>query len=290
MRRFRCAAVAAAAIFGFALVASAADLPTKAPVYKAPVAIAPSWTGFYIGVNGGYGWKDRTVNFTPNDIAAQLGTCSGGLGGTCASPTSFGIGGGFGGLQAGYNWQFNPNWLLGVETDFDWSHIKGTGTSNFILFSVVPAASTFEASQNVKWFGTVRGRLGYLPANNILVYATGGFAYGHIDQTVALNSQPGANLGSGVFAYGCVAGPNCFLGSSSRTTTGWTVGGGAEYAVWSNVSVKAEYLYVNLGGSHALNVVTQSVGGFLGATPSSFTATFSRTDFHTVRAGLNWKF
>jgi outer membrane immunogenic protein len=125
-------------------------------------------------------------------------------------------------LEAGYNWQFSPQWVSGVEADFDWSDIKGTGTSNFSLGGAGP--SNFTVSQDIKWFGTVRARLGYLPADHLLVYATGGFAYGRIDENVTLNSHVGGNLGTPPFGFGCVAGPNCFLGNSSRTGTGWTAG------------------------------------------------------------------
>jgi outer membrane immunogenic protein len=180
MRRFRCAVLATIAAVGFASVASAADLPVKAPPMVAPVA-AYNWTGFYVGVNGGYGWGNRSATFTPNDINALAVTCGGIAGGTCVPPTSFNVNGALGGLQAGYNWQFNQNWLLGVEADFDWSRIQGTGTSNFILGSVPSAPSNFQASQNTKWFGTIRGRFGFLPTNQLLVYGTAGFAYGKVD-------------------------------------------------------------------------------------------------------------
>ena len=266
---------------------AAADMPVRAPVYKAPQAMvaAHNWTGFYVGGNVGYGWGDRTVTFTPNDVVLQNVTCGGTFGGTCAPPTSFDVNGALGGLQAGYNWQFNQNWLLGIETDFDWSRIRGTGTSNFILG--FPAASNFQATQNVKWFGTVRGRLGFLPTNNMLLYGTAGFAYGRVDENVVLNSQAGANLDGGAFGYDCVTGPNCFLGSSSRTPTGWTAGTGVEYAPWNNVSVKGEYLYVSLGGGDAVNVVAVNSPS---PNASSFTAAFNRTNFHVVRAGINFRF
>jgi outer membrane immunogenic protein len=228
-------AIAVIALIG--TPALAADLGR--PVYKAPPPPPPapvySWTGFYVGANGGYGWKDPTVTFTPNDINAISSTCVPTIAtfflGTCPPPTSFGIRGGFGGLQAGYNWQFSPQWVAGLETDFDWSDIKGTGTSNFVqgaFLGAVPTAqpSNFTVSQDLKWFGTVRARLGYLPADRLLVYATGGFAYGRIDENAALNTVAGLFSQDGAFAFNCVTGPNCFLGSSSRTGTGWTAGGG----------------------------------------------------------------
>jgi outer membrane immunogenic protein len=292
--------VGAAFIVAAGGLAGAADMAVKAP----PKPVAPpavySWTGFYVGANGGYGWKDPTVTFTPNDANAQGFTCGGAFGGTCAPPASFGINGGFGGLQAGYNWQLGRQWVAGLETDFDWSDIKGTGTSNFFLGGTPPKSSNFSVSQDVKWFGTVRGRLGYLPTDHLSIYATGGFAYGRIDENVALNSVAGANgtaiTPSAGFGFVCASGANCFLGNSSRTGTGWTAGGGAEYVLWNNISVKAEYLFVNLGSGDNVNVVallpsTAAVCAAVGGCArTSFTAGFSRTEFHTVRGGLNWKF
>jgi outer membrane immunogenic protein len=273
--------------------AFAADMAVKAPT-PAPAPVY-SWTGFYWGVNGGYAWNDPTVTFTPNDINAFDATCGALFGSTCAPPTSFNINGGFGGLQAGYNWQFSPQWVAGVETDFDWSHIEGSGASNFLFGALASAAapSNFAASQDIQWFGTVRARLGYLPTDHLLVYATGGFAYGSIDESVALNAQAGNNLFTGAatgdFGFFCSTGPGCFVGHSSRTGTGWTAGGGVEHVLWNNVSVKAEYLFVNLGGADSINVVGQSLGA--PATPSSFTAAFSgQTEFQIVRGGLNFKF
>lgn len=280
-----CIAIAAL----IATPAVAADMPVKAP----PPAPAPvySWTGFYVGANGGYGWRDsRTITFTPNDPLIQVLTCGGSAGGTCAPPASFGVAGGFGGYQAGYNWQFNRQWLAGVETDIDGSGIKGTGISNFLIgFPTTPAPSNFTVDQDIKLFGTVRARLGYLPTDSLLIYGTLGFAYGHIVEDVALNTRAGVNASGGFSnnAFFCVSGPYCAVGHSSQTPTGWTAGGGFEYAFWNNLSVKAEYLYVNLGGGDNFNLVMQSFPGF---TPSSFTGAFSRTDFHTVRVGLNYQF
>lgn len=264
--------------------AYAADLPTKAPKV---LSVYNTWGGFYIGGNAGYGWHDPSASFTGNDVGATFFTCGGAAGGTCPPPASFNISGGLGGLQAGYNWQLSPKTLIGLETDFDFSRIRGTGTSNFNLL----APSNFTADQNVKWFGTVRARFGYLPTDRLLAYATAGFAYGRVEQSVALNSFAGNNVSiagpTGVLAFTCTTGPNCFLGSSSRTATGWTAGGGVEYAAWNNLSLKAEYLYVNLGGGNNVNVVAQNAFGFI---PISFTAAYSRVDFHVVRAGINYRF
>jgi outer membrane immunogenic protein len=268
--------------------ALAADMAVKAPN---PVAPAPaySWTGFYIGGNGGYGWNDPTVTFTPNDSVSQTVTCGGLFGGTCPPATSFNIQGALGGLQAGYNYQINQNWVFGVETDFDWSNIRGTGTSNFFITA---APATFQASENAKWFGTVRARVAYLLTSNVLLFATGGFAYGRVDENAALSSSAGSGT-DGTHSYICTGAggagaTNCFVGNSSRTATGFALGGGGEYALSNNVSLKAEYLYVNLGHGNSVNVAAQAVAP--GTVPSSFTAAYGRLDFNVVRGGVNFKF
>lgn len=283
--------IAALAVLAATDLAHAADMALKAPPPPAPVY---SWTGFYVGANAGYGWHDPTVSLTPNDFLIQSQTCAatGSAAGTCPAPNAFNIQGGLGGLQAGYNFQVNQNWVLGLEADFDWSRIKGTGTSNFFMSGfIAPSPTNYQASDDVKWFGTVRGRIGVLPTNNLLLYATGGLAYGRVQENVVVNAQPGAMAlpGPAGFSFNCVAAAPCFAGNSARTATGFTVGGGAEYALWKNVSLKAEYLYVNLGSGNAFNVTAQaSFGGQPNL--SSFSAAYGRTDFHVARAGVNWRF
>jgi outer membrane immunogenic protein len=279
------AAVAISAVLGIG-AASAADLPARTYT-KAPAIVDPAynWTGFYVGVNAGYGWSDPTVSFVPNDVNALASTCGGAFGGTCALPMSYDIRGALGGLQAGYNWQMS-RWLLGVETDIDAAGIKGSGTNP--AFSLGGTPSNFLETQKVDWFGTARARLGFLPTANLLLYGTGGFAYGRVVENTSLNSSAGTNVGTGPFSFFCTTGPNCFVGSSSRIATGWTAGAGFEYAFWKNVSVKAEYLFVNLGNGDRTNVAaaaTQAPGDI----PSSFTAVHSATEFNVVRLGLNVK-
>ena len=197
---------------------------------------------------------------------------------------SFNIKGALGGFQLGYNWQFAPMWVAGLETDFDFANIKGNGTANYLsTLGGLPFNST--ASENTKWFGTARARLGYLPLNNLLVFGTGGFAYGRVEQNASHNNASAGPLIG--FAAACIQNSTCWTGSSTRTATGWTAGGGAEYAFMKNWTVKAEYLYVNLGSNNFTeNAVTPIPGGGT----SSVTASFSQTQFHIVRAGLNYRF
>src|SRR5260221_693277 len=122
--------------------AFAADLPIR-PYTKAPPPAASGWTGFYAGANAGYGWQDPTVVFPPADPFA--GVMINGVGGVIFAPvqppTSFDIAGATGGFQAGYNRQINQRWLLGVETDFNFSGMTGQGAAAFISGAPFPASA-----------------------------------------------------------------------------------------------------------------------------------------------------
>jgi outer membrane immunogenic protein len=143
--------------------ASAADMPTRGPVYKAaPVALF-NWTGFYVGANAGYGWADA-------DNLAPAGW--------------------FGGGQVGYNWQYAPNWVLGVEADLSGSNINGTNVAGAPL-----------VNSKVNYFGTARGRLGYT-VDRVMVYGTGGLAWAHNRANDGLvqddQTQVGWTAGAGI--------------------------------------------------------------------------------------------
>jgi len=279
--------------------ATAADMRLKAPPPPPP----PTWTGFYMGANAGYGWRDnQQLVFTANDpyavqfLAGSLGLLGAHVGTPVVAPANR-LQGGFGGLQAGYNWQVNPYFLVGVETDIQGSSIHGNGTTASL---VVPPTltGTITTEQRIRWFGTARARLGFLPTSNWLIYGTGGFAYGQIDENINVGFAGTFNqaVTTAINGFGalCVipgspSAATCFNGASSRTASGWTAGGGTEWVVLPNFTVKAEYLYVRLGSGDSFNAVAQTVpgGGFL---PSSFRAFWSTADFHTVRLGFNYKF
>ncbi|HZT27939.1 MAG TPA: outer membrane beta-barrel protein [Pseudolabrys sp.] len=270
----------------------AADLPVKAPS-SPPLSAAPSWTGFYIGGQVGGAWAHRSVTYTANDpIAALLvnGTLTGT--GQPFAPNKFDMSGVVGGIELGYNWQFNRNWLLGFETDFSGSSLKGTGNSTSV-FATVPAIfnNSLTEKQSIDWYGTVRGRLGWLPSDNLLLFATGGLAYGHVANSGSYTAVGIAGLpfavGLNGFSFVCFTDATCFSGSSSSVRTGWTVGGGVEWLVWQRWSIKVEYQYVDLG-SEPLRMSATAV--FPGFAPASFNVNFGRDDFHVVRAGLNYHF
>lgn len=284
MHRFRLAALAAFAVYGFSSVASAADIPRKAPAYSPPPPPAYSWTGFYVGANVGGGWGNRQVDFSPIDplATALFNNVSGG-----PPPTSFNTSGVLGGLQLGYNWQLNNNWLVGLETDFDWAGMKGSGSGSGTVIRFSPFTNT--VGEKVDWFGTVRARLGYLPTSNLLAYVSGGFAYGRVEHNGSYSTAVGF-LGNtpGPNTFICAgAGAPCFSGSSSDVATGWTLGGGLEFAFWQKWTLKAEYLYVSLDSK---SVTETAVAVVPGTPPAAFNANFNRASFNVARVGLNYHF
>jgi len=205
---FRPAALATAvvALALGAIGAQAADLgrrpATVGPSPVQPLSPVPyNWSGFYAGVNGGYGfgrshWNDSAV-----------GSGSGG----------FDLNGGLVGGQIGYNWQFGP-WVLGVETDADWTNINGS-TGGVGVICGVDGTGQCKTQQN--WFGTTRARAGYA-FGAVMPYISGGVAYG--DRSLTVPS-----------------------GTSSNVNAGWAAGGGVEVGLNRNWSAKAEYLHLDLG-------------------------------------------
>jgi outer membrane immunogenic protein len=267
--------------------AFAADMPLKAP----PPAPAPvySWTGWYIGGNIGGGWGDRNLVVSPNDpIASSFITQVSNNGGNFNSAPSSNNSGVIGGLQLGYNWQFNRNWLVGLETDFNWADVKGsTLTTTGGAFS---QAEFFD--EWLKWFGTVRGRLGYLATDNLLAFVTGGLAYGRVERTATDSNVGSIGIGQAQgatgFSFLCATAATCFTGTTTNTAVGWTIGGGLEYALWGNLTIKGEYLYVSLPGQSVTMAATAVLNP--GNTPSTFNVGSGNANFNIARVGLNYRF
>lgn len=244
-------------------VASAADMSLKAP----PPAAAPawSWAGWYAGINVGYGAGDASVTEQSSSPAAGFALLS--------NTTHMSVGGVIGGGQIGYNWQTAPNWLVGLEADF-----QGSGQRHTDTFSsgFPPGTSVVDTvGVDVDWFGTVRGRLGYIADNTNLWYVTGGYAYGrtelHLTSTNSIGIPPPFNAAAGSF---------------DKTASGWTLGGGLESHLVGHWTGKIEYLYVDLG----------TISGAAGTTPlgapapTTLISASAHVHDNIMRAGLNYKF
>ena len=259
----------ASALSGLPFAASAADLPVKAPVYKAPVEAVYNWTGWYAGGNIGYSWGNGDSNYT------DPGFASAGL------PTSFSgsqkIDGIIGGGQIGYNWQANSTWVFGLEADFQGSGAKGSISNSNSYSYDCEGTCTAKINQNqevkILWFGTVRGRAGVLVTPTMLLYGTGGLAYGRISVSgTVTDTFPGCNPAICNWAYG-----------NSATNVGWTLGAGVEGAIPNtrDWTWKVEYLYIDFG----------SISG-TGHDPD-FSSTYSwsaKVTDNIVRVGVNYRF
>lgn len=256
---------------GSATPASAEPMAMKAP---ARVAALPStnWTGFYIGANAGAAWERASLNstltscptcsvsFDPADQAAIAAA-----GSPTINTTNF-----TGGVEAGYNLQSGQA-VYGIETDFDAFTARSSQTTvaNFGPLSNPAVQYTVVTSSGSDWLFTARGRLGWTPSPNLLLFATGGLAV--TDITVANSYFDGF-------------GPSPVGAASSQVTkAGWTLGGGVESAVSRNLSFKVEYLYLDFGTASTTDVVTRA--GFL---PTPFVTT-DHVTAQIVRAGLNYK-
>jgi outer membrane immunogenic protein len=269
-----------------AVAAVAALLGTSA--FAADPAPAPSWTGWYGGIEFGGGWGDEPVNYSPNDPNTAT-LFNGGFGGFGEQPVANGYrvsqSGAVGGLEAGYNWQ-RSSWLLGVEADFSGAGMSGRASGTSFLANIPGVGTspqTITGQQSTDWYGTVRGRAGWLATPNLLLFGTGGFAYGRV-----AGSAQYVFTGTIVTSVGnCSVNVTCFAGSSSTTRTGWTAGGGVEYLLDQHWTAKVEYQFVDLGDQ---TVLVPSIGTAPFGPPfGSFNAVFHNR-FNVVRLGLNYQF
>jgi outer membrane immunogenic protein len=250
--------------------ARAGDLPAQAQAYKAPAIIAPSWTGFYIGINGGYGWGRTSSTITPN--AAEVGNGAGDPQYNNLFPAGPKADGFVGGAQIGVNKQFDRV-VAGLEADLSYADLAATTSVTGLPF----IGGTFHTAleSRLRWFGTVRGRLGVLPTENLLLYATGGVAFGEARTTLTATNiaSPDACAQQDIY---------CTPGASAAASVGWALGGGAEYAISPTWSLKAEYLHLDFGNTSMTAHDINDPGGAIAATAAT------RVDL--VRFGLNYKF
>jgi outer membrane immunogenic protein len=231
MKKFLLGTVALVAL-GATVPALAADLGartyTKAPAYMAPIY---NWTGFYIGghIGGAFG-NDNNFNglvTTSNDAGRFLG-----------------------GVQAGADYQFAPNWVLGIEGQYSWLGGNNTG-------AIFPGG--FVYTNNQRGLGSVTGRVGYTWGPGLL-YVKGGYAFSDNNEALALAGAP------------------VVFGFDHGHRDGYTVGAGLEYMFAQNWSAKVEYQYYDFGSSRFVTpAVLVPFGSF-------------RNSENTIKAGLNYRF
>ncbi|MFN3685850.1 outer membrane protein [Salinarimonas sp.] len=269
------------AVLGMSAAAVAADLParTMAPA-PAPFVAAPvfTWTGFYAGVHAGGAWQDLrarrgafvpgTLLPDPNNNNNDNGNGNGIAGFGVFAPATLGPrdrGTFMGGGHLGYNQQFGA-FVLGGELDLSW---MGGRTRSAFDGALTTAAgtlpTTLEVRSGLDWLGTARLRAG-VAFDRVLVYATGGVAFGNPDNRVTF-SVPGT----------------VWTGRDDTVRAGWTVGGGVEFAWTDNLTVRAEYLYYDLGRQ----TVTANTTGPLAGTNVSYR--FNNSG-QIGRVGVSFKF
>jgi outer membrane immunogenic protein len=231
-----------------ALAALAAESASAADLAtKAPdvVPVAYNWSGCYLGIEGGGNW-----GHTNQTAVTPLNPADNGL----PITGNYNMNGGLLGGTLGCNYQVS-NWVFGIENDFSWTNASGN------VSDLPPFAARSNNPIREEWIDTLRGRIG-IAWDRALLYGTGGAAFARADLTK------------------CAAGV-CF--DQAQTPVGWAAGAGLEYAVWQNLSVKIEYLHIDLGTSRyfdpkivigAATIVTRDV----------------RFTDDIVRAGLNWRF
>ncbi len=320
MKKVLLSTVALAAFTGGSL---AADLPSRK---EAPVALAtqPMWTGFYAGLNAGYGFGTNSPTNSFNygaqksflNVLATPGAVS-----SAFSNSANGSQNGFlGGFQFGYNQQIGQNFILGIETDIQGANIfgssKGAGFGGFAdSDTIAPITGTENGtviggqsiSAGIDYIGTVRARAGYLIMPTMMVYGTAGFSYGGayarvnnygIESISAGFSDTNAGLSASML------GANTYVGSNrqSQLLTGWNAGGGAEWMFMPNWSLKGEAIYWNLGNMNVststlalspLSSATASSGGSSVTAPVTSHAVapgLTKVNYQGVfvRAGLNY--
>jgi outer membrane immunogenic protein len=220
-----------------------------------PLHSFPQFTGPYIGAAVGYG--RQKVNVDNETLGTSFSREEGGA-----------VVGGY----AGYNWQFCGPYLLGMEADFN--YLNASSTAFDIETGPTGLNETTSLRSRMDWFGTLRVRAGYLIHEDFLLYATGGLAYARVDHTLHDNCVGCGNSTSNL-------GP--FSQSNNNTKTGWTAGGGGEFAFDPHWLLRGEALYVDLGSdTHRYVVVTPAATGISVAKWND--------QFWVARVGLAYQF
>lgn len=255
MRRFFFTAIVA---IGWTQAIGSASFSAE-PAGSLPPSSTVDWTGFHVGLRGGYGWNDNDLDYSYSDVPppiVPLLPASADLNAEGAL-----LGGAF-----GSDWQFG-RFVVGIEGDIAWSSISDEVTTRAPGDPAIGLPPLdFTTDLEMHWFATARGRAG-LAFDRLLVYGTGGLAFAELSlDTIVVVGAPGAGQ---------------LAGSVDDTKVGWTAGGGVQFALTDHVDLSGEALYYDLGrvsvtASDPTNVgqnhARQALTGVIG------------------RAGINWRF
>jgi outer membrane immunogenic protein len=296
MKKFLFVTIAVGVLAAPAMAADMAPVYTKAP----PPPPSCTWCGWYVGLNAGGAWDSDSVGVVTTPVTGFGGstaivTTHGAPAAASATGNLSGNQGSFlGGGQLGYNWQ-KGLWVAGIEADIQGGARGGSlgGTGVALVgpgsgATGTPDTTTFTGSKFLDYFGTVRGRVGFTTSPNVLVYATGGLAYGQVSTsagfTTVNNAYPGIGLNS---AWGTG-------NTTSSTRAGWTVGGGLEWMFAPRWSLKVEYLYYDLGSvayglGQSGSIVLPGFGGAGSPWFTNASTASTRLDGSIARIGINYK-
>lgn len=261
------------------LLASAAPAsnPPAAPVPAPPPPASSGyrWTGFYVGVNGGYGAGRGDTDVIPLPTEVQFVN----LRPVTLHPDPTGM---VGGAQVGANWESGGGAIvLGAEADYSATNMSASAIQSPIIQdngTPFPGITTTGHNrvitrESTNWFSTIRGRFGTAIVPRLFVYATGGMAFGHVSYSADSDFTP--------------AGTEHYTAISKKTKSGWTAGVGAEIGLWKRWSVKGEYLYYDLGNE----TVTANPSIPFGPGVPPFQVRYIwETKAHIARGGLNFRF
>jgi outer membrane immunogenic protein len=272
----------------FATAAIAADMaPRYAKAPPLPPAPVLTWTGFYVGINGGgAGTNNQSMNYT--DLANTGTTFAAYVPSTVNASAS----GGLAGFHAGYNWQAAPNWVLGIEGDWDWTHLSAGGTNRLnqaLVGLVLNDNASLETKVNS--LASLRGRLGYVWNSQWLFYATGGVGFADMNFRAAVNCT---NVG----VTFCGGPAQSILTQFSDTRTGAVFGAGIEFKPASHWIFGVEYLHYdfhdgNTAGGSWFVVATGAPAPFFACTVAGQNCakfSFGNLGVDTGRLRLSYQF
>lgn len=260
----KCVRIFGCLVVGVLLLLAACSVYAEEPVEQ---EATHDWSGVYLGIHAGYGWGDADTRIEPLPDPVSFANLA-------SQTVDYNADGVIGGGQVGCNWQ-KKFFVVGVEADFSGSGMEETKIVKPIIQNGgIPydsSSANISLHQDTDWFGTFRLRVGFAPIPKLLIYGTGGMAYGRVNYSADTDyrpNPPGADVHYPV--------------SFSETKVGWTAGAGIEFAITSKWSVKGEYLYYNLGEESAV----------ANAVPwRDFQVSYKwDTAAHTANIGLNYKF